>query len=170
MPTPALFNRPKRQARPVRPAVALVQTIGVFLLVAGAWGLSLYGLHWFSVSQAHERLRQIEANFPNASPTAARLKTIGCYYRGVALNGGTPSEQDLTSLWSDDCLTSPRGGKIVVVWGLDLSGPPGQRAPRLLAFEAVPDSGGKRWVLTEDLTVKYVSEEELQALRQAVGR
>jgi hypothetical protein len=184
VPPPVLLIQPARRTRPVRPAVAMAQTVGALLLVAGAWGLGAYGLYCFNTSPqaalararseaARKLLAQTEALFVDklkVSPTEARLTIIGLYCFLEVQAGRTPNEQGLTDLYSQDCLISPRGGKINVVWDVDLSRPPAENSARLVAYEATPDSAGNRYAVTGDGLTKYLSAQDLQALVQPPGR
>ena len=184
VPPPVLLSQPPRRTRPIRPAVAVAQAVGALLLVAGAWGFSAYGLYWFKTSQqaaladtrseaARNRLAQSEAFWVDklkVSPTEARLTVIASYCLFEVKNGRTPNEQGLTDLYSQDCLISPRGGKINVVWDVNLSGPPAENAARLVAYEATPDSADKSYAVTGVGLTRYLGAQDLQALVRPPGR
>jgi uncharacterized RDD family membrane protein YckC len=190
VPPPILFQRPSQAARPARPAWAALRAASVLLLVGVCWGASAFWLQSLRVQENTRRMqaqaaatqlqaerRRLLQKFDDlyiqtfkVTPAQARLMTIGAYYLGVARSQRQPSQNDLLQLFSEECLVSPRGGKIHVVWGVVPNPKPEQAARQLLAYEEMLDVEGKRYVLMGNGLTQYVGETEFRALLQTAGR
>jgi hypothetical protein len=183
VPPPVLFSLPAQPPRPVHPALAAVRLAGVILLLGAVWGTCAYWLHSLQAQERdrlrqlqverRQRLQQFEDKFMETckvSRVEARLMTIGCYYLPTALSPVVPDQAGLVRLFSEDCLNSPRGGKIRVLWGVVPAQQPGRAAGQLLAYEETPDDAGRRYVLQGNGLTNTVREAEFQTLLRAAGR
>ena len=177
-PTPTSTQRPNSPPRPrraVRPVVAAAKaSILLLLMFAGVLFANL-GFDHVRYQRSRDRLehlRQAEENsmrLNGISRIEARLLFIFWEFMFQKQNGSPFRYVDLVKRFSDECLKSPRGGKIIVIWnaGKDKKAKPD--ADLLLAYEELPDGQGRRYVVTTNSKIRPVGEPEFRKLLREAG-